>query len=149
MDPKVLRSVLSVIALFIFFFIIFTIYSKFTNSSLRPKADKLANTESLRRVAEEAEKYFEENQNFGILNSDEIDTDNCEAGSTFITNNSTIQNILAKYSENKCQFNIDQNGSYKINNWNITVRSGQTYTCIDSLGKTVELSSFPQTVTCE
>lgn len=149
MDSKLLRSVLSVIAVFIFFFIVFAIYSKFTNNTLRPKADKLANQESLKRVAEEAEKYFEENQNFGILGVGDVGSDSCEIGNTFITNSTVVQNILNKYSESKCQFIIDQNGSYKINNWNITVRSGNSYTCIDSLGKTAELASFPQTVTCE
>lgn len=149
MEQKTLRTILSVVALVIFGIIITSAYSKFANVSLRPKVDNLASQESLKRIAEEAEKYFEENQHFGILGVGQVGTTDCLAGNTFITNNSYVQDILDKFPESKCNFNVDENGSNRINNWNVTVRSGSSYTCIDSLGKTASLSSFPQGITCE
>lgn len=148
MDQKVLRTILSVAALVIFGIIITGAYSKFTNGTLKPKADKLANQESLKRVAEEAEKYFEENQHFGVMANTNPNGD-CFADGTFISNSNIVQNILNKFDESKCNFNLDQNGSNRVNNWNITVRSGSSYTCIDSLGKVSSLNSFPQGITCE
>lgn len=149
MNQTTNRTVFSVIALFIFMFIGFMLYDNFSNQKLKPKVNNLATEESLKRIAEEAEKYFEENQHFGILGVGFVGLDNCSDGNTFITSNEIVQDILAKFNESKCRFNIDENGSYRINNWNITVRDGKDFTCIDSLGKVIEVKSFPQTIACE
>jgi hypothetical protein len=148
MNQKIWKLGTITVVILILGYLITSFFSNTFNNNLAPKAKTSADKETLRRITEEAESYFDEFGHYGVLQEGEVGTTTCQTQGTFLSRQAVID-ILNRYDKSQCIYQIDQNGSNRVNSWSLAVKEGGGIVCVDSSGASQKLNSFPQSASCQ
>jgi hypothetical protein len=148
MNQKIWKLGTITVVILVLGYLITSFFSNTFSNNLAPKAKTSADKETLRRVTEEAESYFDEFGHYGVLQEEEVGTTTCQTQGTFLSRQAVID-ILNRYDKSQCIYQIDQNGSNRVNSWSLSVKEGGGIVCVDSSGASQKLNSFPQTASCQ
>lgn len=148
MNQKIWKLGTITVVILVLGYLIISFFSNTFNNNLAPKAKTSADKETLRRVTEEAESYFDEFGHYGVLQEGEVGTTTCQTNGTFLSRQAVVD-ILSKYSQTQCVYQVDQNGSNRVNAWSLAVKESGGIICADSSGASQKLNSFPQTASCQ
>jgi hypothetical protein len=144
MNNNTNRSILSGAALVMCVFIVFLLYSNYTDKNLTKKVDDIQIKNLLRNLKNDADVYYTNNQGYGDM-SENLVNGQCLSGNSFV-NSSLRQKLFANIkSENiRCYFE----GGGKIDRWSVTIKDNNNYWCTDEGDDIKRLDTFTQTSPC-
>jgi hypothetical protein len=146
------KQIAYVLAIFAFLFVVVNMYNKVFNNTLKPGAQNVSARETLKRLSEEGEFYYDSYQHYGIIQTDSSSSsgnlnNSCNVNNTFLAAQ-PIQDLLNNFSseEKRCTLR-DINGM--VDAWMVAIKDGGDIWCGDSKGNTKKMSSWPTGYECE